>query len=99
MQDITDRKQAEAEREALIHELEARNTELERFTYTVSHDLKAPLITIRGFLGFVEHDARAGSWDRLAVDMTRIVEATDKMRRLLDELLELSRIGRMMNPA
>ena len=41
VQDITERKQAEAEREALIHELEARNAELERFTYTVSHDLKA----------------------------------------------------------
>jgi PAS domain S-box-containing protein len=99
VQDITERKQAEAEREALIRELEARNAELERFAYTVSHDLKAPLITIRGFLGFVEQEARAGDWDRLAADMTRIVEATDKMRRLLDELLELSRIGRMMNPS
>jgi DNA-binding LacI/PurR family transcriptional regulator/signal transduction histidine kinase len=92
------RQRADEERERLIAELEARNTELERFTYTVSHDLKAPLITIRGFLGFVEQDARAGSWERLDEDMARIVEATDKMRRLLDELLELSRIGRMMNP-
>ena len=84
-------------REANV-ELSGRNAELERFTYTVSHDLKAPLITIRGFLGFVEQDARAGNWERLQADFTRISEATDKMRRLLDELLELSRIGRMMNP-
>ena len=98
VQDITERKQAEAEREALIHELEARNAELERFAYTVSHDLKSPLITIRGFLGFVEQSAREGNWERMKADMARIVEATDKMRRLLDELLELSRIGRMMNP-
>ncbi len=98
-QEIGERIQAEAEREALIRELETRNAELERFAYTVSHDLKAPLITIRGFLGFVEEEARAGDWDRLAVDMTRIVDATDRMRRLLDELLELSRIGRMMNPS
>ncbi len=97
-QEIGERIQAEAEREALIRELEARNAELERFAYTVSHDLKAPLITIRGFLGLLEQDARAGRWDRLTVDMTRIVEATDKMRHLLDDLLELSRIGRMMDP-
>jgi PAS domain S-box-containing protein len=92
------RVQAEAEREKLIAELEAKNTELEQFTYTVSHDLKAPLITVRGFLGFVEQDARAGNFDRLEADLARIVEATDKMRRLLDELLDLSRIGRMTNP-
>jgi signal transduction histidine kinase len=91
------RQQADEEREQLIADLELKNAELERFTYTVSHDLKAPLITIRGFLGFVEQDAQIGNWDRLAVDMARIVEATDKMRRLLDDLLELSRIGRLMN--
>jgi DNA-binding LacI/PurR family transcriptional regulator/signal transduction histidine kinase len=92
------RKRSEAERERLIAELEAKNSELERFTYTVSHDLKSPLITIRGFLGLLEKDALAGDSERLRADMARIVEATDKMRRLLEELLELSRIGRMLNP-
>ncbi|NTW12049.1 MAG: PAS domain-containing protein [Anaerolineales bacterium] len=96
--DITDRKHAEAERERLIRELAAKNTELEQFTYTVSHDLKAPLITIKGFLGFLGEDARAGNHERLESDITRINEAVDKMHRLLNELLELSRIGRMMNP-
>ncbi len=98
VQDVTERRQAEAEREALIQELETRNAELERFTYTVSHDLKSPLITIRGFLGFLEKDALAGNHDRLRADIRRISDATEKMRRLLDELLELSRIGRLMNP-
>jgi signal transduction histidine kinase len=96
--EITERKRAEAEREQLIADLEARNAELERFTYTASHDLKAPLITIRGFLGFLEKDARAGDARQMQADMKRIVEATDKMQRLLNELLELSRVGRMMNP-
>jgi PAS domain S-box-containing protein len=96
--DVSARKQIEAEREALIAELEDKNAELERFTYTVSHDLKSPLITIRGFLGFLEKDAASGNLDRLRADIARIAEATTRMQRLLDELLELSRIGRMSNP-
>jgi chemotaxis family two-component system sensor kinase Cph1 len=98
VQDITDRKRAEAEREALIGELEAKNAELERFAYTVSHDLKSPLITIRGFLGFVEQDAAAGNLERVRSDLGRIAEAVDKMQRLLNELLELSRVGRVIHP-
>ncbi|MBI3162511.1 MAG: PAS domain S-box protein [Chloroflexi bacterium] len=96
--DITERKQAEAEREKLIEELEAKNGELERFTYTVSHDLKAPLVTVNGFLGYLEQDAAAGNTERLKQDILRIQDAVNKMRLLLTELLELSRIGRMMNP-
>ena len=97
-QELMERKRVERERETLINELEAKNDELERFTYTVSHDLKAPLITIRGFLGYLEEDALKGDTERMKTDMTRIVDATDKMQTLLSELLELSRIGRMMNP-
>ena len=98
-QDITHRKQADEEREGLIQELEKRNEELERFTYTVSHDLKSPLITIQGFLGFVEKDARAGNLELLKADIERIAKATQQMRQLLDELLELSRVGRLINPS
>lgn len=98
VQDITDRKQIEYERENLIRDLEAKNRELEQFTYTVSHDLKAPLITIKGFLGFLGVDARAGDIKRAEADIQRINEATDRMHELLTDLLELSRIGRLMNP-
>jgi len=97
-QELKERKQIEREREALISELKIKNDELERFTYTVSHDLKAPLITIRGFLGYLEEDVMKGDTERMHADMTRIVDATDKMQTLLNELLELSRIGRIMNP-
>jgi PAS domain S-box-containing protein len=96
--DITAQVQAAQERETLIKELEAKNAELERFTYTVSHDLKAPLITIGGFLGFLEKDAQAGNLERVKADVARISEAATKMQRLLNELLELSRIGRLMHP-
>lgn len=97
-QEIAERKQAEKMQETLIAELEAKNTELERFTYTVSHDLKSPLITIGGFVGFLEKDALAGDVERIQADMTYINDAVSKMQRLLGELLELSRIGRQMNP-
>ncbi len=83
--------------EDLVDELEAKNTELERFTYTVSHDLKSPLITIRGFMGLLEQDARKGDWQRVGQDMERIHNAADKMAQLLHELLELSRVGRLKN--
>jgi signal transduction histidine kinase len=71
---------------------------LEQFTHTVSHDLKAPLITIRGFLGLLEKDAFGGNMDRLRKDISRITEAAERMQRLLNELLELSRVGRIINP-
>ena len=98
VRDISQRKWVETEREKLINELEEKNSELERFTYTVSHDLKSPLITIKGFLGFLEQDAASGNIARLRADIQRIADATDKMQTLLNELLELSRVGRLTNP-
>ncbi len=96
--DITERKRAEIEREQLIAELEARNAELEQFTYTVSHDLKSPLITIKGFAGYIERDLAAGKLDRIRHDLERITAAADRMRQLLEDLLNLSRAGRQLNP-
>jgi PAS domain S-box-containing protein len=95
--EITERKKAELERETLIAELEAKNAELERYTYTVSHDLKSPLVTIRGFLGYLEKDALAGNAQKIKDDVNRIENAAQKMQALLNDLLELSRIGRLMN--
>jgi signal transduction histidine kinase len=85
-------------REQLIRELEAKNAELERFTYTVSHDLKSPLVTINGFLSYLEMDVEANDMERFRRDRQRIKEAVEKMHSLLGELLELSRIGRIANP-
>lgn len=97
--ELIKRKQAESEREIFIKELEAKNAELERFTYTVSHDLKSPLITIGGYLGFLEKNGHAGKMDMFDHDVHRIREATTKMQALLNDLLELSRIGRLINPS
>ena len=96
--DITEQLQATQEREALINELEAKNDELEQFAYTVSHDLKSPLITIKGFLHFLEQDAMGGDATKVGADIAFIANAVDKMQQLLDELLELSRLGRLINP-
>jgi PAS domain S-box-containing protein len=83
---------------SMIEELETKNAELERFTYTVSHDLKSPLVTITGFLGYLESDALKGNIDKVKTDIARISNAARKMENLLNDLLELSRIGRLMNP-
>jgi PAS domain S-box-containing protein len=97
LRDITERVRGNAEREALIAQLKAKNAELERFTYTVSHDLKSPLITIQGFLGFLEQAALAGDVEQVKADIGRISNAASKMQKLLEDLLELSRIGRVVN--
>ena len=97
--ELEERKRIEHEREAMYRDLETKNAELERFTYTVSHDLKSPLVTIAGFLGFVEDDIHRENFDRLHRSVERIREAAKKMGQLLDELLELSRIGRLANPS
>lgn len=97
-EDVSAKKQFEAEREALIAQLETKNAELERFTYTVSHDLKSPLVTISGFVGMLDHDLAANDAAAVRDDLAEIHAATVRMKQLLDELLELSRIGRVMNP-
>lgn len=96
--ELTDHKQTQTRLQVLVHELEAKNAELERFTYSVSHDLKSPLVTIGGFLGFLEADIQKGEVQRIENTINRIREAAKKMQRLLDEILELSRIGRLINP-
>ncbi len=96
--DITDKSRIVQEREELIQELEEKNTELERFVYLVSHDLKSPLITIEGFLGYLEKDTASNNADGIADDIARIRNATRKMSDLLQDLLDLSRIGRIAHP-
>ena len=99
LRDVNARKAAEREREELISQLEDQNAELERYAYTVSHDLKSPLITITGFLGLVERSAREGDKQGLKAAIERISTAGQQMKQMLDELLELSRLGRSANPS
>ncbi len=89
--DITDRHEAE-------EELRQKNAEMERFTYTISHDLKAPLVTIKTFLEYLEQDRQKADAVRIEKDMCYLRLAADKMGKMLDELLKMSRIGRIVNP-
>jgi len=90
--DITERKMFE-------QQLEQKNNELERFTYTVSHELKSPLVTINGFLGLLEQDLAAADSGRIHKDIQMISAAVRTMGQQLDNLLELSRVGRIVHPS
>lgn len=97
-QEIKARKAVETEREKLIQELKSKNQELNRFAITVSHDLKTPLITMSGYLGYLQRDARAGNFERMERDIVQINTAAKQMGTFVDQILDLSRIGRIVNP-
>jgi signal transduction histidine kinase/PAS domain-containing protein len=79
-------------------ELQKKDSEIEQFIYTVSHDLRSPLVTVKTFMGYLEKDMAEGNQEQLCQDIQFIHSAADKMKLLLDELLEMSRIGRVETP-
>lgn len=91
LQDTTELRQKE-------RELEQKNAEMERFTYTVSHDLKSPLVTVMSFVGFLEKDMAAADSGRIAKDLHYMKTATERMSQLLDQILVMSRVGKVVNP-
>ncbi|SDM88539.1 PAS domain S-box-containing protein [Geoalkalibacter ferrihydriticus] len=96
---ITERIEAREELKQRTLELQERSAELERFNYTVSHDLKSPLVTVKSFLGFLEQDLKRQDDERIRLDIDYMRAATQKMGQLLDDLLEMSRHGRIVNPS
>ena len=92
------RMQTEEERDRMYKELEAKNKELEKFTYTVSHDLNSPLLTIQGFISILREDIEQNERENIERDMMYIEKAATKMEKLLNNTLQLSRIGRVANP-
>ncbi len=96
--DVTERRQAEAALVRSSCELRDKNAELERFLYTISHDLKSPVVTIRTFLGYLSQDMESGMAERVEKDLHYMRAAADKMAQLINEVLELSRIGRVVLP-
>lgn len=92
--EVVERTSQLAQANALLH---SKNMELEQFIYTVSHDLKSPLVTTRGFLGALKEDLAPIGNDDVRDSIERIDRATSRMGELLEDLLELSRIGRVRN--
>ncbi|HKI54509.1 MAG TPA: ATP-binding protein [Anaerolineales bacterium] len=97
-QEIESRKAVEQQREKLIQQLTSKNQELDRFAIRVSHDLKTPLITLAGFLGYLGKDIKEGNTEKVEKDFAQINEAAKTMGKFVDELLDLSRVGRITNP-
>jgi signal transduction histidine kinase len=79
-------------------ELKNKNAEIERFIYSLSHDLRTPLVTVKTFLGYLEIDMTAGNHERIAKDLHFIHGAAEKMELMLTELLEYARIDRIETP-
>jgi PAS domain S-box-containing protein len=92
---ITAHRKLEQEREGLLKELSDKNAELESFVYTVSHDLKTPIVTIEGFIGALREDFGKLLGQEGERYLGRIGEGTQKMESLINDLLDLSRIGRI----
>jgi light-regulated signal transduction histidine kinase (bacteriophytochrome) len=92
--EIRERKRAEEETRKLNGELEATNKELESFSYSVSHDLQAPLRSINGFSQALLEDYRDKLEPQAQDYLQRVRAATLRMEQLIQDLLQLSRVAR-----
>lgn len=94
-EDITELIQFEAEKESLLHEMEIKNKELETLSYGISHDMKAPLVTIEGYCTHLQEDLASLLDEDAKKKFTTIVKSSTKLRTLIDEFMKYSKIGRL----
>ena len=102
LQEVRERKRTEKalienekKLEATLAELADKNTELETFVYTVSHDLKTPIVTIEGFIGALREDFGDLIDEKAEKYLNYMSDASRRMEILINDLLYLSRIGRL----
>jgi PAS domain S-box-containing protein len=92
--DVTKQKQIEEQLKNTMEELKQRNQELDEYTYTVSHELKTPLIAIQGFSAILYKKCRNKLNKNMVQYLKRISLASERLERMVSDLLKLSRAGR-----
>ena len=100
-EDITEKKEFDEQVKQLnyeltrsVNELELANKELESFSYSVSHDLRAPLRAIRGYTKILMEDYASALEDDAKKMMTSVAGNAERMSQLIDDLLAFSRMGK-----
>jgi len=98
VQDVTEASEAEEVLRAFARRLESSNRELESFAYVASHDLQEPLRKIMTFGERLKERLRGQLGDEEADYFDRMMRATERMQRLIADLLNLSRVGMSHEP-
>lgn len=94
IRDISERREAETRQKEYAEDLERKNIELEQFSYVVSHDLQEPLRTVSGFVELLKRHYKNETDENVIKYINYITDASDRMRRLVQDLLDYSRLGR-----
>lgn len=85
-------------RRAAEAELEAANTDLAQFAYAASHDLKAPVSSIKGLLEFCQEDLEAGDTDEVKHNLGEAIDIAERAAEKVESLLRLARSGNQATP-
>jgi len=96
--DITERKRAEQKQSQLLQDLQKANQELTDFAYVVSHDLKAPLRGIETLADWISNDYKEKLGCEGKEQMELLTRRVERMRNLIDGILQYSRVGRTQEP-